>query len=180
MTHSTDPVDDHRPAGVLPESATVGEDGAIHWPSDEEASRAPGSALLLLVVSLVGGALYIWFYAQLLAGFDWLDALSLRSSALVVVGGGVLMLGAILFIRHGLIWASRLGALLVLAAPVRLCVERIVVTGGAETGSALLSLLRQTWPAMLVLAVSFSPALGRWRRRRQQVVKERATTKRTA
>jgi len=192
MNHSPDPSDERaaaaglpadagtrRPADAAPEFGVADASGAIHYPGDEEAGRAPGSALVLLVVSLVAGALYVWDYARLLAGFDWLDALSLRSSALIVVGGVVLMLGAVLLIRHGLIWATRLGALLVLAAPIRLCIERIVVTGGAEAGSALLYLLNQTWPVWVVLIASLSPALGRWRRRRQQVVKAAAAAKRT-
>ncbi len=165
MTASTSPPDDDRIAGSADDA------GVIYWPGDDEVRRAPGTALVLLIVSFVGGGLYLWQFGRLISGFDWIAALTLKSSALIVVGGLVMILGAILTIRHGLIWASRLGALIALAPPIRLMIDGLVDTGGNSLGSGLLELLFEGGPSLLVLLISFSPALTSWRLKRQETVK---------
>ncbi len=152
--------------------------GAIYWPGDEEASRAPGMVLALLIFSFVAGGLYAWAYWPLMAGFDWLSAFTLKSSVLAVLGGVVLAAGGVLLIRHGLIWACRWGPGLVALPMARLLVERLSQTGGASLVSASLAFLLSAGPAILVFGLSFSRAVTTWRRRRHAFVTAEAAKRR--
>jgi hypothetical protein len=144
--------------------------GAIYWPGDDEPQRAPGSALLLLILSFVAGGLYLWSFWPLMAGFDWIAALTLRSSVLAVAGGAIMILGGVLLIRHGMVWASRFGSIVAALPMGRLLIDSVADTGGANLGSASLAFLLSGGPALLIFLLTFSPALTRWRRRRRQVV----------
>ncbi len=154
------------------------EHGAIYYPGDEEAQRAPGSALVLLVLSLVAGGLYGWLFWPQKASFDWASALTLKSSEFAVLGGLVMWGGGVLFIRHGLIWAARTGAIIAAAPTARQFIDALTATGAGQTGSAALSFLLGGGPALLVLALSFSPSSSRWRHRRRQTVAAQARARR--
>ncbi len=155
-------------------AAEVDEHGVIYYPGDEEAQRAPGSALVLLVLALVAGGLYVWLFWPQKASFDWASAITLETPELAVLGGVVMWLGGVLFIRHGLIWAVRLGALLAAVPMARMLGDAIVHHQIMDVGAAALSFVLSGGPALLVLALTFAPAVSRWRRRRHAVVAEQA------
>jgi hypothetical protein len=184
----TDGVLRRAPDGETPNGASYGpprrgpkhaaeepdEFGAYHYDGDDESGRAPGSALVLVILSLVGGGLYFWQYLPLMRRFDWIRALTLETPAPFILGGAVvLVFGAILLLRYGMVWASRLACALILAPMLRLLVESIIESGFAWVGPAIVTLLISGGPVLLVVALSFSPALNRWRRRRQEYVKSR-------
>ena len=148
--------------------------GAIYYPGDEEAERAPGSALVLLILSLVAGGLYVWLFWPQKSGFDWASAVELKTPELAVVGGVVMWLGGVLFIRHGLVWAVRLGALTAAVPMGRILIDALVDRAVTDVGAAALAFVLSAAPALIILGLSFAPAVARWRRRRREVVAEEA------
>jgi hypothetical protein len=151
-----------------PVGGRVDEHGVIYYPGDEEAQRAPGSALVLLVLALVAGGLYVWLFWPQKSGFDWETALTLRTPELAVVGGIVMWFGGVLFIRHGLIWAVRTGALIAAVPMARILLDAVVDRDVTDVGAAALSFVLSAAPALLILGLSFAPAVSRWRRRRHE------------
>ncbi|WP_111765050.1 hypothetical protein [Nakamurella deserti] len=157
------------PAGTVG-AGEVDEHGVIYYPGDEESQRAPGSALVLLILSLVAGGLYVWLFWPQKSGFDWAAAVTLRTPELAVLGGVVMWLGGVLFIRHGLVWAVRLGALVAAVPMARALIAAIVDHEVMDVGAAALSFVLSGGPALLVLVLSFLPPVAQWRRRRRQAV----------
>ncbi|MEP6981718.1 MAG: hypothetical protein ABJA16_13215 [Nakamurella sp.] len=180
MEHPTDR------AGAAADPATVeirtpervDAHGGIYYPGDEESSRAPGAALVLPVLSLVAGGLYGWLFWPQKSSFDWVSALTLKTPELAVVGGLIMWCGGVLFIRHGLIWAARVGSIVAAVPMTRQLVDSLDGAGTVAPGPAGLSFLLGGGPALLVLALSFSPALNRWRHRRRETVAAEAAQRR--
>lgn len=164
---------------AVPRSGEIDANGGIFYPGDEETSRAPGAALVLLVLSLVAGGLYVWLFWPQKSSFDWASALTLKTPEFAVVGGLIMWGGGVLFIRHGLIWASRLGAIVTAVPMTRELIDSLTDSSATVApGAAGLSFLLGGGPALLVLALSFSPELNRWRRRRQATVAAEAQERR--
>ena len=70
--------------------------------------------------------------------------------------------------RPGL--GARLGAVIAAVPMSRLLIDSVVRSGGATFWASALTFLLDGGPALLVLGLSFSPALTRWRRKRQRTV----------
>jgi hypothetical protein len=157
----------------------IDEQGAIYYPGDEEAQRAPGSALVLLVLSLVAGGLYVWLFWPQKSGFDLVSALTLKTPELAVVGGATMWLGGVLFIRHGMVWAIRVGALLAALPMARILLDAVIDRAVTDVSSAALSFLLSAAPALLILVLTFVPAVSRWRRRRRDAVAAEAHERRS-
>jgi hypothetical protein len=157
------------PAGTVG-AGEVDEHGVIYYPGDEESQRAPGSALVLLILALVAGGLYVWLFWPQKSGFDWAAAFSLRTPELAVVGGVVMWLGGVLFIRHGLVWAVRLGSVIAAVPMARALIDAIADREVMDVSAAALSFVLSGGPALLVLILSFLPPVAQWRRRRRAAV----------
>lgn len=139
--------------------------GAIYLPGDDTARQAPVSALLLLILSIVVGGLYAWTFWPRLAHFDWVAALTLKTSVLAVVGGIMLALGGLLLIRFGLVWSVRAGSILAALAMTRPLLDATLSDVG-DPGAAGVTFVLSAGPALITLGISFSGSLRHWRRTR--------------